>query len=126
MTQSIESDADPDRVFELLADAHRIPDWAPAFADTVTPTPPFGWEAVKDGKAFAIRVAADHVSRSVDYLRQVAPGREGGAYLRVLPRPMGGSVIVMTIPVPPGGSRDAANSILADELARLDELAGRP
>ena len=35
---------------------------------------------------------------TVDYLREIAPGREGGAYIRVIPRPGGGSVVVMTVP----------------------------
>jgi hypothetical protein len=34
-TQSIESEADPDVVVGLLAQPNRIPEWAPAFADTV-------------------------------------------------------------------------------------------
>jgi hypothetical protein len=39
-TQSIESEADPDVVVGLLAEANRIPEWAPAFADTVVAEDP--------------------------------------------------------------------------------------
>ena len=38
---------------------------------------------------------------TVDYLREVAPACEGGAYLRAVPRPGGGTVIVMTLPLLP-------------------------
>ena len=91
-TQSIESHVDPDAIVALLADPSRIPDWAPAFADAVTGDTQTGWRALKGGQAFALRVVAVKAAGTVDYLREIAPGREGGAYLRVLPRPGAGSV----------------------------------
>jgi hypothetical protein len=123
-TQSIEVDAEPDTIMQLLADPRHIPVWAPAFADEITAGEQQGWRAVKDGRAFALRVAAEQAGRTVDYLREVAPGREGGAYIRVLPRPAGGSVIVMTLPVPPGMDPMAVNATLRAELADLARLAG--
>ena len=95
-----------------------------AFADTITGSEQQGWQAVKDGRGFALRVACARAQRTVDYLREVAPGREGGAYLRVLPRPGGGSVIVMTLPLIPGTDPETATATLRAELAALARLAG--
>jgi len=121
-TQSIESDVAPDAVVALLADPRRIPEWAPAFADTVAGDPQSGWRAIKDGREFELRVATSRDARTVDYLREVAPGREGGAYLRALPRPGAGSVIVMTLPLPPGSDPAIVAATLHDELGALAEL----
>ena len=82
----------------LLTDPRRIPDWAPAFADLVTEYNQSGWRALKSGRTFALRVVMKQDAGTVDYLREIAPGREGGAYIRVIPRPGGGSVVVMTVP----------------------------
>ena len=82
-----------------------------------------GWLVTKDGQAFTLRVTAVPAAGTVDYLREVAPGREGGAYLRVIPRPGGGSVIIMTLPVPPGADPAATAATLAAELAALVSLA---
>ena len=87
-TQSIESDAAVAAVVALTADPTHIPEWAPAFADRVVGDDRSGWQAFKDGRGFALRVAVGvDAEATVDYLRQVAPGREGGAYIRVVPRP---------------------------------------
>jgi len=122
-TQSIESDVAPDAVVALLADPRRLPEWAPAFADTVAGDAQSGWRAVKDGRQFELRVATSTDARTVDYLREVAPGREGGAYLRAVPRPGRGSVIVMTLPVPPGSDLAVVAATPHDELAALGALA---
>lgn len=55
-------------------------------------------------------------SRTVDYLREAAPGKQGGAYLRVLQRPNGGSVVVMTLPILMGSDAEKAAAILDQEL----------
>jgi hypothetical protein len=62
-------------------------------------------------------------SGTVDYLREVAPGRKGGAYLRVLPRPGHGSVVVMTVPLAPGADSAAVAANLQQELNSLVHLA---
>jgi hypothetical protein len=123
-TQAIETTTEPDLIWEFLADPRHLPAWAPAFADAITGTEPQGWQAVKDGRAFALRVLAARAQRTVDYLRELAPGREGGAYLRVLPRPAGGSVIVMTLPLIPGADPETAIATLRAELAAVARLAG--
>lgn len=86
-TQSIESDIDRLAVLEVLADPTRIPEWAPDFADTVTGGDQSGWRATKNGRDFTVRALAQQDAGTVDYLREVAPGREGGpssAWCRVL------------------------------------------
>jgi hypothetical protein len=86
----VETAADPGLVIGLLADAARLPAWAPGFADAVTSEDGSRWSAVKDGREFAVRTAVNLDAGTVDYLREIAPGQEGGAYLRVVPRPGGG------------------------------------
>jgi|SRR5450755_4239552 hypothetical protein len=122
-TQSAETDAPVADVLAVLTSAARIPQWAPAFAGEVSGDSRSGWLVTKDGQAFTLRMAAVPAAGSVDYLREVAPGREGGAYLRVIPRPGGGSVIIMTLPVPPGADPAATAAVLAGELTALAALA---
>lgn len=122
-TSSLETSADPASVVARLADARRIPGWAPGFADAVTSEGGARWRAVKDGRDFVFRTAVSLDAGTVDYLREVAPGREGGAYLRVVPRPGGGSVVIMTLPVLPGADPADVAATLEDELYALKGLA---
>ena len=108
-----------------IVDLWRIPDWAPAFADTVVGDAQAGWRASKDGREFAVRVAVDKDAGTVDYLREVSPGREGGAYLRAVPRPGGGTVIVMTLPLLPDVDPADVAATLTAELSALAELLTR-
>ena len=121
-TQSIESDAEPAAVLALIADPRHLPTWAPAFADAVVQDPDAGWQATKDGRSFLLHVAVSQDAGTVDYLREVAPGRQGGAYLRAVPRPGDGSVITMTVPLPPEVDPGSTAATLRDELAALQRL----
>jgi len=123
VTGSIESDAEPGDLLSLLADASRIPEWAPAFADRVERDDQNGWKVTKGGSVFSLHVGVERAVRTVDYLREVAPGKKGGAYLRVLPRPGGGSVVVMTLPVGTGQTAEGVTAVLNQELASLVRLA---
>ena len=122
ITQNIETDAEPDTIFNLLADPRHLPAWAPAFADAITGDERQGWQAIKNSLAFSLRVATEQHSRTVDYLRDIGSGREGGAYTRVLPGPEGGSVVVMTVPLPPGVGPETAIAGLREELETLARL----
>lgn len=124
-TGSIESDAEPDAVFAVLTDPRRLPDWAPGFADAVASAGAAGWRVTKDGRDVVVRVVTNQGARTVDFVREIAPGREGGACVRVLARPGGGSVTCMTLPVPPDGEPAAVATIIRDELAALTNLAVR-
>jgi hypothetical protein len=122
-TQSIESDLDPDAIFAILVDPTNLPQWAPTFADQVERDAHNIWQISKDGSTFSLEVAATPSARTLDYLRNVAPGKRGGAYLRVLPRPSGGSVVVMTIPIAPGADPQKVAATLSQELNGLIRLS---
>jgi hypothetical protein len=126
VTRSAETDVEPDAILKVLTDATLIPQWAPAFADTVeadAQSRQDQWRVSKDGSVFSLQVVVTQPSRTVDYLREIAPGKKGGAYIRVLQRPRGGSVIVMTLPVPSDGDADRAIATLDQELKALVELS---
>ena len=114
-----------DVLVEISKDARNLPRWAPAFADAVEAEAsgaPDRWQVEKDGKAFSIQAVVQEAARTVDYLREVRPGITGGAYLRVLPRLGGGSVVVMTVPVPAGGMVEETQALLSKELQALTEI----
>ncbi len=69
-----------------------------------------------------MRVVTQRDAGTVDYLREIAPGREGGAFLRVVPRPGGGSVVVMTLPLAPGAEQAATAATLRYELNALTNV----
>jgi hypothetical protein len=123
ITQSIETETEPETIFDLLADPRNIPKWAPLFADEVSGDGKRGWLVTKDGKSFVLHVASSPSSGTVDYLREIAPGRVGGAYIRVLPRPGTGSTIVMTLPITPGITEEKVATILRGELAQLVQMS---
>jgi hypothetical protein len=108
----------------VLADPERIPLWAPAFADAVSLGASGIWTAIKDHREFALRLVVEERAGTVDYLREVEPGREDGAHIRVVPRPRGGAVVVMTLPrlpeVDPADSRVTVRQEL-DQLRSLVE-----
>jgi polyketide cyclase/dehydrase/lipid transport protein len=118
---SIESDAARAELVSLLADGTSAPRWAPAFADVVERDGD-AWRATKDGRSFLVRIEVHARAGTVDYLREIAPGRFGGAYLRVVPRPGGGSVVTLTLPTGPGADPAAVRATLKAELAALVAL----
>ena len=121
VTRSIDVEASPDLVLDVVRDPARIPTWAPAFADSIEPNGD-GWRVTRNSLAFQVRVKVDLATRCIDILREIAPGEEGGLYLRILPRPGGGSVIVATIPIVPSSDPESTGVILSDELARITTL----
>jgi hypothetical protein len=125
VTASTETVADVETVVALLTDAARIPRWAPAFADEVSGPIGSKQRAVKDGVAFDFRVVSFPEAGVVDYLRGLPGGGEGGARVRTTPRPGGGSVVTMTLPLLPGTDPAQTASTLQDELAALSDLAAR-
>ena len=123
VTRAIETDVEADVILAILKDPRLIPRWAPAFADTVEVDTKNGWRVVKDDAAFSLELVISPSSRTVDYLREIAPGKRGGAYIRVLQRPGGGSVVVMTLPVAGGANVEAVTSVLTQELKQLVALS---
>jgi hypothetical protein len=119
----METDVQAGQLVSVLADPALLPQWAPSFADQVTGDSGVGWQVTKDGRQFTLRVVANREAKTVDYLREVAPGREGGAFIRVVPRPGGGSVVIMTLPLLPETDSADTAATLARELAALVALA---
>jgi uncharacterized protein YndB with AHSA1/START domain len=80
-TRSIAIAAPPETVLELLSDARRLPDWAPAFARAVEPA---GRDWLIDSGAgqLRVRVRVSEEHGTVDLLRPDDPSR--GARMRVL------------------------------------------
>jgi hypothetical protein len=108
-----------------LNDPARLPEWAPAFADKVEHNPQSGWRVTKGGDTFNVQVNVSTVAGTVDFLREMAGGKRGGAYARVFPRPLGGSVVVMTVPLAPAADPQQVAGVVEQELAALVSLGGR-
>ena len=121
-TGSIETDIERAAVLAVLEDGTRVPEWAPAFAEVAVREGTL-WRGTKDGSEFTFRVAFAPAAGTADYVREVAPGVENGAYIRVLPRLGGGSVISMTLPIRPGMDAASVRETLAAELAAIARLA---
>ena len=122
-TGSIESNADRDAVLAVLEDGTRVPEWAPAFADVAVNEGAL-WRGTKNGSDCTFRVAYEPTAGTADYVREVVPGTENGAYIRVVPRLGGGCVISMTLPLRPGVEPAELRETLAAELAAIARLAG--
>jgi hypothetical protein len=124
VTRTIEADLEPDVILDILTNPKRIPEWAPVFADAVDADEPKGWRVSKGGSEFHLEVIVSRPSGTVDYLRDMNAGKRGGAYIRVVPRPAGGSVVVMTVPIAPGVKAENVATVLEQELAVLVEIGG--
>jgi hypothetical protein len=122
-TASIESELEPNKILEILVDPMFIPQWAPEFADDIAGAEDHGWQVRKDGRMFYVNTEVSETARTVDYIREISPGKQGGAYLRVLPRPGGGSVVVITVPIPAGLVSQSVRLGLDAELRSLALLA---
>ncbi|HTH53880.1 MAG TPA: hypothetical protein VL495_08025 [Edaphobacter sp.] len=123
VTRAIESDTPPSLIYSKLADASLIPQWAPVFADRVEPAHGNSFRVTKGNETFHLDVLLNEASLTVDYLRSMANGKRGGAYIRVMPRPISGSVITMTVPVAPTTTPAEVATVLEQELQALLKLA---
>ena len=123
ITRAIETDLEPAAVFAVLSDASLIPQWAPAFADKIEPVSGSDYRITKSGSTFSIQVLTSQASGTVDYLREMANGKRGGAYIRTMPRPLGGSTVTMTVPLAPNATSEEVVNTLQEELKALIQLA---
>lgn len=124
VTRSIESEVDPIGIYNILVDATNIPEWAPAFADVVEVIDDRHYRVEKGGQSFAMELVAHSGAGTVDYIREISNGKRGGAYIRVVPRPLGGSAISMTLPIGSNTNGTEVAKTLEQELADLIRLAG--
>jgi hypothetical protein len=123
VTRAAESDLEPGRLYEVLAQVSNIPKWAPVFADTIERIDDMHYRVSRNGEAFHLEVSLHPSAGAVDYLREMPNGKRGGAYIRVVPRPAGGSTITMTVPIGPNTIESDVAKILEQELADLIQLA---
>jgi hypothetical protein len=123
VTRSVESEFEPGRLYDVLAKVENIPKWAPVFADSVEPIDGVRYRVAKGGESFQIEVVLHPSAGAVDYIREMPNGRRGGAFIRVTPRPLGGSSITMTVPIAPNTTEADVAKVLEQELADLDQLA---
>ncbi len=122
VTGSLETDLSADAILEFIGEPGNLPRWAPGFADAVERIEEDRWTIRKGERVFTIEVVVNRSSRTVDFVREIAPGKKGGASLRVLQLPSGGSVIVMTLPVAAGITPEAVTEILNQELKEIARL----
>ena len=124
-TRAAESDLEPDEIYSVLAAADNIPKWAPVFADRIertgSPDEAF-YNVTKGAESFRVEVILHQAAGTVDYVREMAGNKRGGAYLRVTPRPRGGSTVSMTVPIGPDTDESDVAKTVDQELADLVRL----
>jgi Polyketide cyclase / dehydrase and lipid transport len=123
VTRSVESDLEPDKLYNVLAEATNIPKWAPVFADSIERIDHVHHRVTKNGEVFNLEVSLHPSAVAVDYTREMSNGRRGGAYIRVMPRPLGGSTITMTVPIGANTTEADVGKVLEQELADLLRLS---
>src|ERR1700733_8586330 len=123
VTRSAESDLEPGKLYNVLAEASNIPKWAPVFADAIDRIDHMHHRVTRDGEVFNLEVSLHPSAFAVDYTREMPNGKRGGAYIRVVPRPLGGSTITMTVPIGPNTSESDVAKVLEQELADLIQLS---
>ena len=123
ITRTIESPLEPTATFVALSKPELIPQWAPFFADSIEHVSGRNYHFTKGTDTFAVEVITNATSLTVDYLREMANNIRGGAYIRVMPRPLGGSTVVMTVPLGPTSVPEEVAKVLEQELEALIRLA---
>jgi hypothetical protein len=123
VTRAAESDSEPVAIYNVLADVRNIPKWAPVFADSIEHEEDTRYRVTKNGETFDVEVLAHPSAGTVDYIREMRGGKRGGAYIRVTPRPLGGCVITMTVPLGPNVTEADVAKVLEQELTDLIQLA---
>jgi hypothetical protein len=122
VTRATESDFEPGEIYRTLAEVSNIPKWAPAFADAIDRIDDTRYRVTKSGAVFNIEVLLHQNAGTVDYVREMSNNRKGGAYIRVTPRPLGGSVVSMTVPIGPNTNEAEVAKVVDQELVDLIRL----
>ena len=123
VTRIVESDSEPIEIYNVLADVGNIPKWAPVFADAVERIDDTHYSVTKNDETFNLQLCLHPSAGTVDYIREMPNGNRGGAYLRITPRPSGGCVIAMTVPIGPNTNESEVAKVVERELADLVQLA---
>ncbi len=125
VTRAAESELEPGASYAILAEAGNLPKWAPVFADAVERVDATHLRVTKGGDTFNVELLLNRAAGTVDYIREMSNNRRGGAYIRVTPRPLGGSAVTMTVPLGPNTSDAKVGRTVEQELADLIALARR-
>jgi hypothetical protein len=123
VTRSAESDLEPGKIYNVLAQVSNIPKWAPVFADAIERIDDMHYRVTRKGEVFPLEVSLHPSAGAVDYIREMPNGKRGGAYIRVTPRPVGGSTVTMTVPIGPNTTDSDVAKVLEQELADLVQLS---
>jgi hypothetical protein len=123
VTHATESSSNPTELFKFLSQAENIPRWAPVFADAVEHVGGSRYRVTKNGEAFEFELVANNTAGTVDYIREIPGGNRGGAYLRVTPRPLGGSSISITVPIAANTTATDVARVLEQELIDVVRLS---
>lgn len=73
--------------------------------------------------SFMLEAISHLPAGTVDYIREMANNKRGGAHIRVTPRPLGDGTITMTVPVAANTNELDVASTAEQELAELIRLA---
>ena len=122
VTRIVESEFSPIEIYDVLAEVSNIPKWAPVFADATERIDDTHYKLTKNGEAFNVEIFLNASAGTVDYLLEMPNNKRVGAYIRVMPRPLGGSTVTMTVPLGPNTSEDDVAKVLERELAELLRL----
>ncbi|MGA8529481.1 MAG: SRPBCC family protein [Acidobacteriaceae bacterium] len=123
VTRAAEADFGPAEIYDVLVQVNNIPAWAPVFADAIEPIDDGHYRVTKGGDTFRLEVVSHLSAGAVDYIREMTDNKRGGAYIRVTPRPLGGSTITMTVPLGPNTTESEVARVVDQELAELIRLA---
>jgi hypothetical protein len=123
VTRFIETDKSPAAILHVLQEPTNITQWAPVFADAMELVDGMRYRVTKGEDTFLVEISVNAPAGCVDYLRDMPDGNRAGAYVRVAPRPKGGSTITMTVPVSPTTTEKEVAEIVSDELNALVRLA---
>jgi hypothetical protein len=91
-TQAISIDAAPLKVIHFLANGANLPRWAVGFAKSAAPDGD-GWLVTTGTGPTRVRIESDARAGVVDFRLEIAPGLEGLAATRVVPRGTGSEVV---------------------------------
>jgi hypothetical protein len=110
-------------IYNVLAEVSNTPKWAPVFADVIQRIDDTNYTVTKNGKSFNVEIFQHQSAGTVDYILEMPDNRRGGAYLRVIPRPLGGSTVMINVPVAPDTNESDVAKTVEQELVDLIQLA---
>jgi hypothetical protein len=123
-TKTVAIHAPRHSVIEFLANPENLPRWAIGFARSVRRDGERWFVTTQGGGEIAVRVAADAALGVIDFYMSPAPGVEGMAASRVVPRGDGVEYVFTQVQMP-GMTDDAfakSAEAVAHELAVLKAL----